>query len=402
MWIRTAVAAAATLLLAGAAGAGDLEWRAKLARAHEHARASEHLKAADLYGEVLAAAQKMGDLLDEQEAAEAFFEFLEKVPEQGRGTATGSSSMAAGPREAKAAVMARLDPARCGAFVSAPCLAGELILDAIRSGDGRFVPEAAAVLEPHGKGPKSGAGLKVLAMLARGAKEADAGDERAAATLGEARDAALRQDWTDVGMAAGVELAVLHGKKGDTEKAREVVASLAKLVSPKADRRHLVWCRDALNGRLKDLPAEVRGPFTEAVAPLLQKGEPGSDGGTGGAASDSDNPGSPFGRAFRKAAAGKPLATVARTADGFEFRVAWNPKFRASRVRASGVGYLQEGGLTVALANWSVGLALLDLKGTLGGPEGLHVPRPGQAFYRLAPEESWTLTKDGLVQISAK
>ena len=43
-----------------------------------------------------------------------------------------------------------------------------------------------------------------------------------------------------------------------------------------------------------------------------------------------------------------------------------------------------------------------DLVGNRAGPAGLHVPTPGQAFYRLAPEEAWTLTKDGLVQVSAK
>jgi hypothetical protein len=125
-------------------------------------------------------------------------------------------------------------------------------------------------------------------------------------------------------------------------------------------------------------------------------------GAKGGAAVDSENPVSPLGLAHGRTEAGKPLASVARTAKGFEFRVEWDPAFRASRAREPGVGYLDEGGLAVALSNWSVGLALVDLVGNRAGPPGQPVPAPGQAFYRLAPEETWTLTKDGLVQVSAK
>lgn len=393
--------AAAAILAAGAADAAE-GWKEKLAEARAQAKASEHLKAAGSYGDALAAVQAAGDLVAEQEVAEAFFEFLERLPRQPRGTATGSTSTVAGPRDAKAAVMARLDPVRSGAFVSAPCLAGELLVDAIRAGDGLFVAEAAAVLEPHGKGTKSGAGLKVLAILARGLKEAAAGEEKAAATLAEARDAALRQDWTDLGLAAGVELAALAAKRKDAAKARSTVATLARLVSPKVDRRHLSWCSDALRDRLKELPPEVLKPFADAVAPILQKGEPGTAGGSGGRAVDSENPVSPLGVAHGRTEAGKPLATVARTDKGFEFRVEWNPNFRAPRAREPGVGYLDEGGLTVALCNWSVGLARVDFVGNQSGPAGLHVPPPGQAFYRLAPGETWTLTKDGLVQISIK
>lgn len=399
MRIRTLVAAA-VILAAGAADAAE-GWKEKLAEARAHAKASEHLKAAGSYGDALAEAQKAGDLVAEQEVADAFFEFLERVPTP-RGTATGSTTTVAGPRDVKAAVMARLDPARCGAFVSAPCLAGELLVDAIRAGDGLYVAEAAAVLEPHGKGTGSGAGFKVLAILARGLKEAAAGEQKAAATLTEVRDASVRQHWTDLALAAGVELAALPAKKGDAAKAKAAVVALAKLVSPKVDRRHLSWCSDALRERLKDLPAEVQKPFADAVGPILQKGEPGMAGGKGGAAVNSENPVSPLGLAHGRTEAGKPLASVARTDKGFEFRVAWDPTFRATRAREPGVGYLDVGGLAVALSNWSVGLAVVDLVGNRAGPADLHVPSPGQAFYRLAPEETWTLTKDGLVQVSAK
>src|SRR5688572_5805040 len=215
MRIRTAFAAA-VILAAGAADAAE-GWKEKLAEARAHAKASEHLKAAGSYGDALAEAQKAGDLVAEQEVADAFFEFLERVPTP-RGTATGSTSTVAGPRDVKAAVMARLDPARCGAFVSAPCLAGELLVDAIRAGDGLYVAEAAAVFEQHEKGIKSGAGLKVLAILARGMKEAAAGEQKAAATFTEVRDASVRQYWTDLALAAGVELAALPAKKGDAAK----------------------------------------------------------------------------------------------------------------------------------------------------------------------------------------
>ena len=210
--------AATVLLLVGTAQGGD-DWKSTLAEAKTQARASEHLKAAGLFGDAFAAVQKAGDIVGEQEVDEAWREFLDRVPEVPRRGGQEVSSTVPGPREVTAALMERLDPARCGAFVSAPCLAGDLLLDAIRRGDGRYVAEAAAVLEPHGKGPKSGTGLKVLAMLARGTKEAASADGKAAASLVEARDAALRQDWTDLSLAAGVELAALHAKAGDATKA---------------------------------------------------------------------------------------------------------------------------------------------------------------------------------------
>ena len=58
--------AATVLLLVGTAQGGD-DWKSTLAEAKTQARASEHLKAAGLFGDAFAAVQKAGDIVGEQE-----------------------------------------------------------------------------------------------------------------------------------------------------------------------------------------------------------------------------------------------------------------------------------------------------------------------------------------------
>src|SRR5688572_19363420 len=129
------VFAAAAAFAAPAASAKDTV-QDLLAQAKEKARAAEVMEAAGLYGDALA--------LVEQEVFDAFTEFLQKVPRPPREGGREVASTTGTPRDVLAAVLSRLDAKRCGAFVSAPCLAGDLLLEAIGKGDGKFVKEAAA------------------------------------------------------------------------------------------------------------------------------------------------------------------------------------------------------------------------------------------------------------------
>jgi hypothetical protein len=153
----------------------------------------------------------------------------------------------------------------------------------------------------------------------------------------------------------------------------------------------------------------VRKPYEDAVAAAFGPGSAGGRGGRGGAGGAGgaggragEEPVSPLGTALRKTPRGKPLATVARTGIGFELRVSWDPKFRGIHERQDGVKHMDEGGLTLSFADWSVGVAMVDPVGTRGQPgEGSH-PRPGRAFYRLAPGETFALLKEGAVQVTSK
>ena len=94
------------------------------------------------------------------------------------------------------------------------------------------------------------------------------------------------------------------------------------------------------------------------------------------------------------------MATVERTATGFEFRVSWDPKFRGLQKRTDGTRYLDEGGLTLGFADWAVGVAMADPEGLMGQPGESSRMKAGHAWYRLARGETWSLSKDGVVVIS--
>ena len=395
--------AAAAILAAGPAAAKD-GWKDLLAEAKAKARASENGKASALFGEALALAQKQGDLLAEQEAFDAFREFLERLPGPPKEGGREVESIAGGSREALAAVLSKLDPKRCGAFVSAPCLAGDLLVLAVEKGDGRFVEQAAAALAPHAKGGKSGLGLATLAKLGAALKARTPGEDPAAADapLEEAFAAAVQENWTDLAMAAGVELAArAAARPGEAAPAKAAVERLARLLAPETDLRLCTWLRSMVDVRLKGAPEEVLKPFADAFAARVggSASSAGGRGGRGGEGADSAAPVSPLGEALRKAPRGSPLGTVARAKGGFEFRVAWDAKFRGVHQHQDGVKHLDEGGLTVSFLAWSVAMRMADPEGTRGQPGESSRPEEGRAFYRLARGETWALSKEGIVSI---
>jgi hypothetical protein len=399
-------AVAAAVLLLGAGGARAAEGvEPLLAGAKEKARASEFGAAAALYGDAFALTHREGDLVREQEVRDAFREFLEKLPPAPIVGGEEASSVTTDLRGVRLIVMKRLDPARCGALVSAPCLAGEVLLETVARGGGSGVAEAAEVLGPHAGTARSGLGLRTLGTLARGLVAAAAGEESAATSLKGGLETAAKQEWTDLALAASLELAAFHAKKGDAAAARAAVESMAALLTPKTERRIIQWAVAAAGRRLEGAPPEVRAPLDDAVKALrevMSRGGRGMRGGAGGAGEDPRNPLSPLGLALRRSPKGKVLATVARTKEGFELRVAWDLKYRGLHQRQDHVQALAEGGLTISLADWSVAVGLVDAAGTLPGPPEEHAPAPCAAFYRVAAGETWALTKEGVVQITGK
>lgn len=383
------VVATVALALAGGAAKAEDPGEDLLARAGAKARSGAPEEAAALYGEALAAAQKEGDLLEEQAAANAFLDLV--------GNLRGKS-----PEGVLAAALGKMDAKRCGAFVSAPLLAGEVVLSVALTGEPKNLAAAAAVLQPHAKSAKSGLWIRTAALLAKSMGTARGeSPAAAAASLQEAIDAALAEQWADLALAAGVELAALQLRLGDKEKARAAVGAAVSLLGPKTEQRYLRWWNGAAETRLKDAPEEVLEPWKNSAAYMPQGGSVSAGGGRGGAGGSGGSGASPLGKALMKASRTTALATAARTRDGFEVRVSWDPKFRGVQQRQDGQRYLDDGGLTLAFADWGVSVALLDLTGGHGQPGESSEAETARAFYRLARGETWGLSKDG-AQISGK
>lgn len=396
------VFAAAAAFAAPAAPAKDMV-QDLLAKAKEKARAAEVMEAAGLYGDALALAQKQADLLVEQEVFDAFTEFLQKVPRPPREGGREVASTTGTPRDVLAAVLSRLDAKRCGAFVSAPCLAGDLLLEAIGKGDGKFVKEAAAALAPHAKG-KSGLGLATLAKFGATLQETPSGAAPPAGggPLELIFATASQEGWIDVAMAAGVELAARDLARPDgAAAAKASVERLAALVTAKTEARLVVWIREAADARLKGASEEVLKPLADAIAGIggQSVSAAGGAGGAGGKGGEAGKPISPLGEVLRKGGRGGPIGTATRTKEGFEFRVAWDPKFKGVHQHQDGVKHLDDGGLTVAFLDWSVAARMADPVGTRGQPGESSHPEPGRAFYRIARGETWTLRADGVVAV---
>ena len=392
-WMAAAVVAAtAALAPAGARAADPL-----LAEARAAHRGGDPEKAGALLGEAVAKAQKAGNLLAEQEAAEVFRELI------GR-------RRPGVPGDVEPALMERLDARRCGAFFSAPLLAGEILLDAVVSGESDGLGKAAAVLKPHVKGGKSGKAVGVLSRLAAAVVEArGAAPEKAVEFLDAVIKDAAAEDWVDVATAAGVELAALHVRSGREDEAAAAVAGFTALLGPKTEQRFLQYARTAVEKRLSGAPEKVLAPWKSAMEGPYGVGSAFGGGGAGGAGGAPGGGGagggaepelSPLGKALKGTAAGRPVATVERTATGFEFRVSWDPKFRGLQKRTDGTRYLDEGGLTLGFADWAVGVAMADPEGLMGQPGESSRMKAGHAWYRLARGETWSLSKDGVVVIS--
>src|SRR5690349_6602679 len=89
------------------------------------------LRAAERFGDAVALAQAAGDLDAEDIAAGALDDFWRQIPSDAPSSAADRPASGA----VLAAVMARLDASRCGAMVSAPVLARNILMLAVETGD---------------------------------------------------------------------------------------------------------------------------------------------------------------------------------------------------------------------------------------------------------------------------
>lgn len=357
-------------------------------------------EAAALFGEAIAIAQKDGDLEGEQAAADPFLLLLKAQAPKGDVS------------ELVATAAAKLDPKRLGAFVSAPCLAGEILVAVAGGGDPTHLGLANVILENHVDSPKAGHGLQSIARLGRGMALAR-GDNpsKAAATLREAQATFASAEWTDLVMVAGIERAALHVKAAQLEDAKQAIIDVCAHFDATVSRdsilnpgylnpHHLQWWKAAVSVRLKDCPDRVLAPWAAWQGYARGGPAPRSDKGRS-VAYEGAGPGRRTALAMflAKATAGATVAKVKN--EGFRsYSVMWDPKVPWAISNVEGQILRNYGGLGVAFTKWSFAVARVDFRVTMDQPTDQATVDVGRAWYRLARDETWAMAKDGTVSIT--
>jgi len=346
-------------LLVTVAGADE----GQAAQLEQLAKSGKPLEAARVAGTWAAKAQKSGDVLEEEAAWQAL--------RKGVGDAQY--------RDACAEVMKQLDPKRNGAYLSAHLLAFGLLRAAIREGDDAHVADAVRVLEARRK--DAGACAAALTALAHGVAAARKAPAGAVGPLTTAFEAAMKNGWLDLATHAGIELACVEkqvGREGTT------LQRLDEALRAHGDRS-LVQVRNALAAkRIPESRLDVGGGSVSAA---------GGRGGRGGVE------GSPVGAAWNGLKSTKPLVVVKRAAQVFKLEPGFKGAKDGECVFKTGVFHGECGGITLSFCDTGVGLAMIDLTGRRGQPGESSQPRSWQFFYLLAPGETWSVTKTGVVSV---
>ncbi|MEM8884361.1 MAG: hypothetical protein AAGD14_09845 [Planctomycetota bacterium] len=314
---------------------------------------------ADLATE-LARAQKKNDLAAEQQLWKA----------------VRTKHAAADKRAVWARIMATLDPKRGGAFVSAHLLAERLVYACVEQHDTGHLEAATAALAARANAKDSGKHVALVHALAIAVAAQGAG-------AAEVCEQAGRQSWPELaGMAS---IAAFQGAKGDAKRAEEAV--VAAMLAAKDSALAMAWAQP-IKARLTTnthAVSAVTRVMREIGAITVQPlGSP-SVGGSGTTA---------LGKRWRKLGKRKPIVVLKRTkvlqlSQPFE-------KFEVELAARDGVKLHAHGGVVLALNRWGAGVRLLDRSGQGQAGDESEVPGPFELIHRLAPGETWTLTKSGV------
>lgn len=367
----------------------------------------ESLKAAGRFGDAVAAAQAAGDLQAEESIAQALEELVRKV-EMDAIRRRAQPDASAAPADAPSvpallvAVMRPLDAGRCGAYVSAPVLARNLLLLATESGDFGPVADVAAVAAAHARKPASGRAAAVVAKYAEGMRaEADGKFDVAAPLLDTAATDSAKAGWLDLVAHAGTEAAFAWVKAGSPEKAAASMTAAASAVGATPNLNRINGWSGFAKKRLADAPEAVTKPLADLVEKSKGPNSVSAAGGRGGRGGKAgEEPVSDIGKLLPKLAKGKPFVTVKCTPKGLEIHWTTGADEKPVRPFDEMVRIAEAGGVTLALQNRSVALMMVDLKGTRGQPGEASEASQVRAFYLLADGETWSVSKEGIVTIA--
>jgi hypothetical protein len=399
---------AVLLLCAAAPAAAEDTPQSALDDAKILARKGDRMKAAERYGDAVALAQAAGDMQAEEAVADSMQKFFDDAARDAM-TDTGAAATHDTPLVGAllAAAMRKLDPNRCGAFVSAPVLARNVLELATETGDFASVADAANVAA-SGARTTSGRAAAVVAKYAVGLQAVTEKKlDLAAPSLDAASAEAASCRWLDLCAHAGTEAAVSWLGASSPEKAAASMSAVAAAFIGNASwAKANEWGRYA-HKRLAGAPESVGKPLED----LLAKGKGGGSvsagggrGGRGGAAGAAGTgpPMSDVARLLAKLAPGKPFVSVTCGARGLDIHWATAPDERTVKKFEEKVGVADEGGVTLCLNERSVALRMVDLEGRNGQPgesAGGRAPVV-RAFYLLAEGETWAVSKDGIVTIT--
>ena len=291
-------------------------------------------------------------------------------------------------------LMLALDPSESRAFISAHILARNLLLDATRTGNTKFVADAAKVVAEHAKGGKIGKCARAMKLYADGLTLED--DDAALNVFSKAHDLFCAERWTYLAMHGAVEIA---SRSRDEAAAVAAIEALMPLYPKGADASLGYVLRDLIAARLAEAPKAVRAAADRVYA---QNSGPRSVSAAGGAGAKGGRAGqrSKVGEALDRYPRRKALVTVQRTKKGFEMRESFDKKFRYTQKPKHGLVHKDNGGVTVGFWGSAVGLAMVDATGRRGQPgESSAGPAPHRAFYFLARKEKWSFDRMGRVTI---
>jgi hypothetical protein len=396
MGTRISIAAALILLAATAALSARSDPEKECRKAAALVEEGKFEEGGKLFAEILAPLQKKGDLLGEQQAAAALFAAFDNADKAGRADGHEAPLLLA--------LLAELDPKRNGAFVSAPALAGRLLLLSTESGDRTHVETAEKVLKTFARQKKSGTGAAALAAygdglvsLAKGEKEA------AAAALNEAFSVMVEHGWWDLAVHAGVELAAAELSLEKPRAATDALKRIDGLFPEKGDVTFANMLSALVKVHLAGAPAEVLAPATRAIGRHGGVGRAGASGGRGGAGGQAGGGDiSEVGKAFPRLPKKQPFVIARRKGHEFEIRHVFDRDFEDTMPWCTMVKHQDSGGITLSFWCGAVALAQVDLEGLQGQPGERTVASPLTAFTYLADGETWGVSKTGVVTVESK
>ena len=409
-------------LAAATAAAKDTPFSVALDDAKILARKGENLKAAERYGEAVALAQAASDLAAEETAADSLSDWFDGLrpdpaqpvpdPAAPKGTTADTGSPGpTGPTRAAllAAVMTKLDANRCGAFVSAPVLARNVLRLETETGDFSSVADAASVAAAHAVKPSSGRAAAIVGKYAAGLRAVAEGKfDTAAALLDEAAADAGKLNFLDLEAHAATEAACAWIRAGKPDSAAASMAASVVAFGQAPDRWKVDCWQHYADVRLAAAPDVVKKPLADFAAQFEGGRSASGAGGAGGAGGGSANGGS---RAKPRSAvakildtlgAGKAFVSVLCKHDGMEMQWTTSAKHPLTPFD-HGTRVANDGGVTLFVHDRSVALRMVDLRGLTGQPGdsgGGAEPTAVRAFYLLAEGETWSVSKEGVVSIS--
>jgi len=330
--------------------------------------------AASVYaGDELAQAQKRGDLVE-----------IQKIVRKTRANNAGALHE----------LMMTLDAGRSRAFVSAHVIARNLLLDATRSGEKKFVGDAAQVIAKHVKGKGVGKCAKAMKYYADGMTDTDA--DKALFALSKAHKVFCDEGWVVLAIHTGVEIAA---RSQDAAAGAAAIEKLFPLYPRDADYNLRQVFRALVEARLAGASKEVRAACDKVLATEKPGGSvsaAGGKGGKGGSGGGLSKVGNAIGRYPKK----KSLVTAKRTRGGFDIREGFDKRYRHTQALKHGLAFHDDGGVTLGFWGYAVGLGMLDPSGLNGQPGGSSAgPRRHLAYYFLARGETWGFNKTGVVSI---